>query len=91
MKRVLIETGRGVLNFIYSLMKLRRVRNRVVFISRQSNEPSEDIIMLMKESLPASEVTEFIPIPTKEANKKKNIITPNCNEFILLFFICSSE
>lgn len=32
--------------------------------------------MLMKESLPASEVTEFIPIPTKEANKKKNIITP---------------
>ena len=49
MKRVLIETGRAVLNVIYSLMKLRRVRNQVVFISRQSNAPSEDIMMIMRE------------------------------------------
>lgn len=49
MKRVLIEIGRAVLNVIYSLMKLRRVRNQVVFISRQSNAPSEDIMMIMKE------------------------------------------
>lgn len=49
MKKVLIETGRAVLNVIYSLMKLRRVRNQVVFISRQSNAPSEDIMMIMRE------------------------------------------
>ena len=49
MKKMLIETGRAVLNGIYSLMKIRRVRNQVVFISRQSNEPSEDIMMIMDE------------------------------------------
>lgn len=49
MKRALIEIATAVLNVIYSAMKLRRVRNQVVFISRQSNEPSEDIMMIMRE------------------------------------------
>ena len=38
----------GVLNLIYGVMKLSRVRDKVTFISRQADEKSEDMEMLEK-------------------------------------------
>ncbi len=38
----------GILNFIYSVMKLSRIRNKVTFVSRQADEKSEDMEMLEK-------------------------------------------
>ena len=43
MKKILIRVGTGFLNAAYSIMKRRPVKNRIVFISRQSNKPSRDI------------------------------------------------
>ena len=39
----LIKIGTGVLNAVYSIMKIAPVKNRIVFLSRQSNKPSYDI------------------------------------------------
>ena len=39
----LIKIGTGVLNALYSVMKRGPVKNRIVFLSRQSNRPSYDI------------------------------------------------
>ena len=39
----LIKIGTGALNAVYSVMKLAPVKNRIVFLSRQSNKPSYDI------------------------------------------------
>lgn len=46
---VLIGICRAVLNLIYSVMKLRPVKKKVVFLSRQSDEPSLDILELERE------------------------------------------
>ena len=39
----LIKIGTGALNAVYGIMKLAPVKNRIVFLSRQSNTPSYDI------------------------------------------------
>ena len=46
MKRLLIKTGTGLLNAVYGVMKRKPVENRIVFLSRQSNKPSQDIQLL---------------------------------------------
>lgn len=49
MKRAIIKTGTGILNGVYSVMKLFPQRSRVVILSRQANTPSADITMLADE------------------------------------------
>ncbi len=46
---IIINMCRAVLNILYFFMKLRPVKKKVVFLSRQSNEPSIDIIELKRE------------------------------------------
>ncbi|MBE6040891.1 MAG: hypothetical protein E7220_00035 [Clostridiales bacterium] len=48
-KDILIKTGTGALNAVYSAMKLLPQKKRVVILSRQSNEPSLDICLLRDE------------------------------------------
>ena len=49
MKKQIIAAGTGILNGVYSVMKLFPQKRRVVILSRQSNEPSTDIILLTDE------------------------------------------
>lgn len=49
MKRQIIKIGTGILNGVYSCMKLLPQKRRVVILSRQSNEPSLDIRLLTDE------------------------------------------
>lgn len=49
MKRTIIKAGTGILNGVYSAMKLMPQRSRVVILSRQANTPSTDITMLADE------------------------------------------
>lgn len=51
MKVVIIKLGIMILNVIYLVLKLLPVQNRVVFISRQSNEPSFEFEMVKGELL----------------------------------------
>lgn len=46
MKLILIKAAKLIMSAIYALLKLLPTRRRVVFISRQSDEPSLDFIML---------------------------------------------
>lgn len=46
MKTAAINIAKAVLNGIYGIQKLMSVKNRIVFISRQSNSPSYDITKL---------------------------------------------
>lgn len=45
---IIIKIGKGLLNGIYSLMKLLPSKNRITFISRQGNSPSLDIKMIVE-------------------------------------------
>ncbi|MGN0708875.1 MAG: CDP-glycerol glycerophosphotransferase family protein [Anaerovoracaceae bacterium] len=49
MVNIVIKAGLGFFSFIYALMRLFPVRKKVVFLSRQSDEPSDDISMLDRE------------------------------------------
>ena len=49
MKQLILKTGIGTLNGVYSVMKFFPQKKRVVILSRQSNEPSLDICLLRDE------------------------------------------
>lgn len=49
MKKAIIKAGTGILNGIYSGMKLFPQKRRVVILSRQASEPSLDICLLSDE------------------------------------------
>ena len=46
--KILLKIGVFILNIIYFFIKLFPVQNKIVFISRQSNKPSIDFILLGK-------------------------------------------
>ncbi len=49
MKQFLIKTGIIILKMIYAPMKLLKTKNKIVYISRESDEPPLDFILLEKE------------------------------------------
>lgn len=46
---LMIKAGTAILQVIYQLMKLFPVRNKITMISRQSNDPSIDFVLLKEE------------------------------------------
>ncbi len=60
MKKVLLCILRGLMNFIYSIMKLLTIpRDRVLFISRQSDTPSENLLLIAEDIRKRSPGTEL--------------------------------
>lgn len=49
MKKIIVRTGKIFLSIIYSFLKLFPIKNRIVFISMQSNNPSLDFELLKQE------------------------------------------
>lgn len=49
MKKAIMKIGVAALRLLYAPMKLFKVKNRITFISRQSDKPSTDIVMLCAE------------------------------------------
>ena len=47
--KIVFKALLGILNLIYGVMKLFPVKERITFISRQSNEKSEDMLLLERE------------------------------------------
>lgn len=47
--KIVFKALLGILNLIYVVMKLFPVKERITFISRQSNEKSEDMLLLERE------------------------------------------
>lgn len=64
----LIEITKLILNAIYYLFKLLRVKNKITFISRQGNSPSIDFILLKEEIVRSDKETEVVFL-TKEIPK----------------------
>ena len=60
MKGAIIEIGRVVLNIIYFFIKLFPTRDKITFISRQSNEPSMEFQMLETEIASRGKNTEVV-------------------------------
>ena len=49
MKKLIIRTGKIFLSILYGFLKLLPIKNRLVFISMQSNNPSLDFELLKQE------------------------------------------
>ena len=47
--KIVFKALLGILTLIYGVMKLFPVKERITFISRQSNEKSEDMLLLERE------------------------------------------
>ena len=51
MKYIVIKFGIFLINILYTFIKFLPLKKRVVFISRQSNKESEDILLLKISSI----------------------------------------
>ena len=66
---------RWVMNFIYFFMKLAPVReNRIVFLSRQADNPSEDFICLKQRILEIRPDAEIFMITRRVDNNLKSML-----------------
>jgi len=45
---IIVAIGKALLNIIYMFLKLLPVQKKILFLSRQSDEPSADIVLLQK-------------------------------------------
>ena len=73
------------LRFIYYFMKLRKTRNRIVFLSRQSNDISLDFKLLKKEIEKQNSDVE-IKVITKKIEKKVSSVIKGF--FVILKSMC---
>lgn len=60
MKTLIIRTAKNFLSIIYSVLKLLPTKNRIVFISMQSNNPSLDFELLRQETMEKDPKIELI-------------------------------
>ena len=57
---IIIEIAKFVLRAIYAIFKLFKTRNKITFLSRQSNTPSIDFMLLEQELKSRSKDTKFV-------------------------------
>lgn len=68
LKRFGLSCGIGVLNCTYTIMKISPTRNKVTFISRQSNKPTLDMRLLAAEITREHPDTQVVMLPKRLEN-----------------------
>jgi CDP-ribitol ribitolphosphotransferase len=83
MSSILIRIAKALLRCLYSFMKLRQVRRRIVFVSRQSDSASYDYERLT-EALQPYEVDIVILLKRQEKDNKKFLSSVVQNAAVIL-------
>ena len=86
-----IAIFRGFLNLIYAVFKLLPVRNKVTLISRQSDFPSEDFLMLKAEIEKQSPKTEVKILSKKLRKSPGALISYIGHIFVQMYHIATSK
>ena len=74
--RIALIFLRWLMNFIYLFMKLCPIRsNKLVFLSRQSNTPSEDFLFLQDKLLELDPDMEIVTITQRVDNNLKSMLS----------------
>lgn len=79
------------LKIVYSILKLLPTKNKIVFISRQSNIPSFDFLMLKDELLKINEKFKIIFITKKIEKGLKNYILYYLNLYVQMYHLATSK
>ena len=80
-----------VLKIIYFFCKLFKTKNKIVFISRQSNKPSLDFIMLEEEILKLNPSFETIMLTKKVEKNVKSVLQNTFIQFKQLYHLATSK
>lgn len=86
-----IAIFRGFLNLIYALFKLLPVRDKITLISRQSDFPSEDFLMLKAEIEKQSPKTEVKILSKKLRKSPGALISYIGHIFVQMYHIATSK
>ncbi len=86
-----IAIFRGFLNLIYAVFKLLPVRDKVTLISRQSDFPSEDFLMLKAEIEKQSPKTEVKILSKKLRKSPGALISYIGHIFVQMYHIATSK
>ena len=79
------------LRFIYFFLKMLPVQNRIVFISRQSNKPSNDFVMLEKELKKLRPDFEIVMVTKKMAKNSSAIIKGSLSILKSMKYLATSK
>lgn len=85
----LFKLNLKIIYFILKLLPLKK--NKIVFISRQSNNPSFDFLMLKKELLKINKNFEIVIITKKIEKGIKNYISYYFNLYIQMYHLATSK
>lgn len=91
MKFLIIKFGIFLINIFYSFIKGLPVKKRVVFISRQSNKESEDILLLKKELKKKNKDLEIVTLCKKLESGLKSKITYLFHMFLQMYYLATSK
>lgn len=91
MKVIIIKFGILILNIIYSFIKLFPLKRRILFLSRQSNKESIDILLLKKELKKKDKSIEIVVLCKKLESGIKNKILYFFHMFVQMYYLATSK
>ena len=91
MKYLIIKFCVFLINIFYMFLKMLPVKNRVVFISRQSNKESEDISLLKKELKKKIKDLEVVVLCKRLESGLKSKITYLFHMFVQMYYLATSK
>lgn len=89
--KIILKLLKAFLNFIYFFLKLFKTKNKIVFLSRQSNEPSLDYKMIIDEIKKRDNDIEIIILCRKINNIKKELISYGLYTIKTMYHIATSK
>lgn len=89
--KVIIVAAKAVLNLTYMLLKLFRTKNKITFLSRQSNVPSIDFKMLSEELKKQNPNVKIVMLTKKIEGNIKNKILYAFHMFSQMYHVATSK
>ena len=91
MKILLIKIGVFFLNIIYFFFKLLPIKNKITFISRQSDAKSDDMILIEKSIIKKKKNIEMVFLCKKLDKNFKSIIKYFLHMFVQMYHLSTSK
>jgi CDP-ribitol ribitolphosphotransferase / teichoic acid ribitol-phosphate polymerase len=91
MKKAIVFLGMLIFKLIYFFIKLLPIRNKVTFISRQSDEPGLDFLLLVEEIKRRSPETETVILSKRLKKNLKDAIGYIIHMLVQVYHIATSK
>ena len=91
MKKVILEAGIGILKLVYLPLRLCRLKNKITYISRQADEPSEDFKILAAKIQEEHPEIETVALARKITGGKESVLSYPFHMLSQMYHLATSK